>query len=166
MNTIRIVRDNSKDIYFYLKRINIFIGKFSKEKELLLNTLKKIKDENKNSYTLIEEVERGLHPEEQIDYIKNLMVEFNNVPTDTLIFTTNSPYVLYTINNCILAYLGENNPNYRGAKISPDEVNIFEIEEGQLVDIKNDRGVLGKNSFDATMKRVMDDFYSNLKYYS
>ena len=101
MNTIRIVRDDSQDIYFDLKRINIFTGKFSKEKELLLNTLKKIVDENKNSYTLIEEVEGGLHPEEQIDYIKNLMVEFNNVPTDTLIFTTNSPYVLYTINNCI-----------------------------------------------------------------
>ena len=164
MNTVRIVRDDSQDIYLDLKRINILMGKYSKEREFILDTLRK-EAEDRDSLILIEEVEKGLHPEEQVEHIKNLIVEFNNAPTNILIITTNSTYILYTINNLMLAYLAKDNPHHKGPRISPDEVNIIEIEGGKIVDIKNNQGLLGKNSFDTVMGEVMDEFYTNLNYY-
>ena len=164
MDNIKIAVKNSEDIYLDLKRINILMGKSSREKELILDVLRK-EAEDKDSCVLIEEVEKGLHPEEQVEHIKNLIVEFNNVPTDTLIITTNSQYILYTINNLMLAYLAKDNPHHKRPRISPDEVNIIEIEGGKIVDIKNNQGLLGKNSFDTVMGEVMDEFYTNLNYY-
>lgn len=164
MDNIKIAVKNSEDIYLDLKRINILIGKYSKEKELILNALRK-EAEDRGSLILIEEVEKGLHPEEQVEYIKNLITEFNNIPTNTLILTTNSTYILYTINNFMLAYLAKETPNYKGPKVSPNEVSIFEIEDGKLLNLKDEDELLGKNSLDDAMRKVMDEFYDILNYY-
>jgi hypothetical protein len=118
---------------------------------------------------IIEEPEQNLFPATQKKLAYKLLEYINNSEYDhTLTLTTHSPYILYAINNCILTYLvrdkaEEELSNIKSA-ISPDDINLFEIEQGIKKDIKKNNGLIGDNYFDKIMKEVMDDFYQSLNY--
>lgn len=129
----------------------------------LSNTNPNIK---KRKYKVINIVEQNLHPEEQVEYIQKLVRKLNSDPEAIIVLSTNSPYILYTLNNWIVAAVGKDNPYSKDLKIQPSDINLFEIDNGVLRDIKTEggNGTLGKNSFDKVMKEVMSEFYKHLNY--
>lgn len=122
---------------------------------------------------IIEEPEQNLFPSTQKSLIYFLFKNINKNPNHQLTLTTHSPYVLYAINNCIMASLIEgklsekekNDLICNDSKISPDSIAIYEIDKGYIKSIQQKDGLIGENFFDAQMKKVMDDFYLMLNHY-
>ena len=95
------------------------------------------------------------------------LLEYINRDGHMITITTHSPYILYAINNCILAYLVKDknkDSKLKNSMVSPEDINIFEIEDGKNRSIQKENGLIGKNYFDQQMKEVMDDFYQSLNY--
>ncbi|AZJ34871.1 hypothetical protein [Tenacibaculum singaporense] len=122
---------------------------------------------------IIEEPEQNLFPATQKQLCYKLFEYLNLSDYDhSLTLTTHSPYVLYAINNCILTFLTkEKIPELLKERIStlnsyidPKNINIYEINEGSIKNIKQDNGLIGGNYFDQQMKEVMDDFYLLLNF--
>lgn len=117
---------------------------------------------------IIEEPEQNLFPSTQKELAYKLLEYINGSPYDHIMtLTTHSPYILYAINNCILAYLVKNrypDLDIKNAAIAPKDINIFEIEDGENRSIMKENGLIGNNYFDQKMKEVMDDFYQSLNY--
>lgn len=121
---------------------------------------------------IIEEPEQNLFPSTQKELMYKLFHYINDDIYEhsdhMMTITTHSPYILYAINNCILAYKVKEeyaDSTLKNSAISPDDINIFEIEEGKnrSIIMKNSE-LIGDNYFDQKMKEVMDDFYEHLNY--
>lgn len=132
-----------------------------------------------NSNLIIEEPEQNLFPNTQKDLIYEMLYTITNSvgnEPNTLSITTHSPYVLYAINNCMLAYLVgsklQENVSPNISRINPKDVCIYEFRKENeednkwiLKSIQQEDGLIGSNYFDQNMKALMDDFYVLLKYY-
>ncbi len=133
------------------------------------------------SEVIIEEPELNLFPETQAQLLCYLLQKINNPEYQhQLILTTHSPYVLYALNNCILASEvkekvdAELQPDiamYSQANVKPSEVSIWEIKEGYIVGrtgknstIQDESGFVRKNFFNNIMKGIMVDFSNMLQY--
>lgn len=123
----------------------------------------------KHSSFIIEEPEQNLFPSTQKDLVYKLLSYLKNSDKNhNITITTHSPYVLYAINNCILAHtvkekLNEDAPCF-DSMISPDDVSIFQIVDGEALNLQKENGLIGKNYFDDMMKETMDDFYTLMDY--
>ena len=127
-----------------------------------------------NSQFIIEEPEQNLFPETQRDLVYYLLQECLNKERNRLTLTTHSPYVLYALNNCMMAGLVSdkmeanelNELKCDQSKINPIDVSIYEIRNG-VVDktIQGEDGLISDNYFDQKMKDLMDDFYLMLNHY-
>lgn len=127
-----------------------------------------------NSQFIIEEPEQNLFPETQRDLVYYLLQKCLNKEGNKLTFTTHSPYILYALNNCMMAGLVSNKMNKKElsklkcnhSKVSPSFVSIYEIRDG-VVDktIQGRDGLISDNYFDRKMKDLMDDFYLMLNHY-
>ncbi|MDR2123037.1 MAG: ATP-binding protein [Flavobacteriaceae bacterium] len=126
-----------------------------------------------NTHLIIEEPEQNLFPETQRDLVYYLLEKCNNTRQDCMTLTTHSPYILYALNNCIMAGLvydkmdekDKQKLTCRKSIISPQKISIYEIEEGALKNIQDKEGSIGENYFDEQMKKLMDDYYLMLNYY-
>ncbi|MBC8625591.1 hypothetical protein [Alloprevotella sp. Lung230] len=127
-----------------------------------------------NSQFIIEEPEQNLFPETQRDLVYYFLQKCLNKEGNRLTLTTHSPYVLYALNNCMMAGLVSKKmeANELGklkcnlSKINPLDVSIYEIREGVVRGtIQGEDGLISDNYFDQKMKDLMDDFYSMLNYY-
>lgn len=127
-----------------------------------------------NSQFIIEEPEQNLFPETQRDLVYYLLNKCFNKEGNRLTLTTHSPYVLYALNNCMMAGLvygkmdkGEFSKLRCGfSKINPSDVSIYEIRDGYIHGtIQGEDGLISDNYFDQKMKELMDDFYLMLNYY-
>lgn len=133
------------------------------------------------SEVIIEEPELNLFPETQVQLLCYLLKKINNpVYQHKLILTTHSPYVLYALNNCILASEvkdkvdAELQPDiamYSQAGVKPSEVSIWEIKDGYIEGrtgrnstIQDESGFVRKNYFNHIMKGIMVDFSNMLQY--
>jgi predicted ATPase len=128
-----------------------------------------------NSQFIIEEPEQNLFPSTQRDLIYHLLEILKKAKQDhRLTLTTHSPYILYALNNCMMASLvGDKMKAEDKAKlkcftssIDPQKISIYEIEDGRLKNIQRENGLIKDNYFDQKMKELMDDFYIMLNYYS
>ena len=127
-----------------------------------------------NSQFIIEEPEQNLFPETQRDLVYYLLQECLNKERNRLTLTTHSPYVLYALNNCMMAGLVSdkmeanelNELKCDQSIINPIDVFIYEIRNG-VVDktIQGEDGLISDNYFDQKMKDLMDDFYLMLNHY-
>jgi predicted ATPase len=160
---------------------NKILVQYEKEKKVSLsfNEIDKIiklvqSREYNYSQFIIEEPEQNLFPEAQRDLVFYLLNRINNDERDhKLLITTHSPYVLYALNNCMMGYLikdimpkdEQKTLLSKQSWINPKVVSIWEIKDGQIFNTQGEDGLIGKNYFDTSMKRVMDDFYSMLNYY-
>jgi hypothetical protein len=181
---------------------NLILSPYFKEKALdLLERKKQIEEINKkliekdiyvtnlfNHYTLvrenlfsthssnliIEEPEQNLFPDTQRSLIYYLLNKCSDdAHQHQMTITTHSPYVLYAINNCMMANIVKDKINkneYEKLKcnsspIDPNDISIYQIENGELNCIQEENGLIGKNYFDEKMKELMDDFYVMLNYY-
>lgn len=129
---------------------------------------------------VIEEPEQNLFPKTQMDLLYHLISEINHGRNHKLVITTHSPYILYALNNCLLAYLVKDNLDAEIAEslecvkyaLDPSVVSVWSIKDGCLRNekgephktIQDDRGLIRKNYFNDVMRQVMGDFSKLLEY--
>jgi predicted ATPase len=127
-----------------------------------------------NSQFIIEEPELNLFPETQRDLIYYLLEKCSNEEREhRMTITTHSPYILYALNNCMMAGLvydrmrekDKERLKCKSALIDPKKVSIYQIDDGKLNPIQQDDRLIGDNYFDKNMKELMDDYYLMLNYY-
>lgn len=130
--------------------------------------------ETANSQFIIEEPEQNLFPETQRDLVYYFLQKCLDKEGNRLTLTTHSPYVLYALNNCMMAGLVSKKmeANELGklkcnlSKINPLDVSIYEIREGVVRGtIQGEDSLISDNYFDQKMKDLMDDFYLMLNHY-
>lgn len=129
---------------------------------------------------IVEEPEQNLFPKTQMDLLYHLISEINHGRNHKLVITTHSPYILYALNNCLLAYLVKDNLDKETTEavecvkyaINPSDVSVWSIKDGCLRNDKGEphktiqdaRGLIRKNYFNDVMKTVMGDFNTLLGY--
>jgi len=122
---------------------------------------------------IIEEPEQNLFPSTQKTLIYYLLGIISSELDHNLTLTTHSPYVLYAINNCIMANLVSDKLSEKekqkifclNSKIDPKSISIYQIKNGTIDCIQQEDGLIGENFFDEQMKNVMDEFYLMLNHY-
>ena len=132
--------------------------------------------EYKHTKFIIEEPEQNLFPTTQQDLINYLFKTIvNNRRGHTLIITTHSPYILYSINNCLMGHNilkeidEDEKSNFKNIKswINPKDVSIFEIKEGIIKSVKDIRtNTVTKHYFNEITKEIMDEYYNMLNFFN
>lgn len=145
----------------------------SKEVQRILDLVKR-KNYNYTQF-FIEEPEQNLFPSTQIELMYFILQRCVNSSglNHHLFITTHSPYILYGLNNCMLGNIIESkipteikdNLNCKHSFVSPNKVGVWEIQNGDLINIQDEDGLIGENYFDKQMKEVMDDYYTLLEYF-
>ena len=132
---------------------------------------------------IIEEPELNLFPETQVELLYAILGLMQNNRKDNLVITTHSPYMLYALNNCLLANIVRDKmPKTKFDKVScsnvlinPKDVSVYQIENGEFrpieqnfnsenLTIQDNDGLIRQNFFDSVMKGIMEDFNSLLRY--
>ena len=131
------------------------------------------------SNLVIEEPEQNLFPQTQRLLVEYLL-EKHDADRDTMVITTHSPFVLYSINNCMMAYLSAKQESKEViSEISnimeksftdPAKVHVWELRDGHIENfekeinatIQDDKGLIRDNYFDRVMNNVMCDFKNML----
>lgn len=125
------------------------------------------------SNIIIEEPEQNLFPQTQAMLIYDLfdMIDFER---DNLTITTHSPFVVYAINNCMMAYKARmasaaitDMLSFKSSSwVDPEKVSVWELREGYIKaphkernqTIQGDDGLIRDNYFDRVMHGMMADF--------
>jgi hypothetical protein len=113
----------------------------------------------------------------------HLLSCLNHGKAHRAVITTHSPYILYALNNCLLANIvreeipteemRELNANCADVVIAPENVGVWEIENGQMKTygegsvnstIQDKDGLVRQNYFNSVMGDVMRDFNNLLMY--
>lgn len=107
------------------------------------------------------------------DVQKKAMYQFLIDNNENCIISNVDMFLLYMLNNGIMANLVKDNPKIRIddddyhaiPKFDPNVYKIFEINEnGEKKNIQNESGTINYNYFNSLMGSVMDDFYDCLTY--
>ena len=130
---------------------------------------------------IIEEPEQNLFPKTQMDLLYHLISDINHGRNHQLVMTTHSPYILYALNNCMLAYLVKDNLDERTSEelesvkyaLDPTNVSVWSINDGWVRNdenvphktIQDERGLIRKNYFNDVMHQVIGEFNQLLEYY-
>lgn len=127
------------------------------------------------SNLVIEEPEQNLFPDTQVKLLYYILERFDH-KRDSLILTTHSPYILYALNNCMIAsFVGEDDREAvkeftdvpESAWIDPRSINVMELDNGEIRNstaIQDERGLIRGNYFDRVMHNVMADFNALLNF--
>ena len=86
---------------------------------------------------------------------------------------TESQFVLYAFNNLIFNYIVKDKmpANLRDEMtckdimIDPNDIRIYQVENGIVTRIQNKDGLIEHNCFDSEMNIIMNDFYKMIDYY-
>ena len=86
---------------------------------------------------------------------------------------TDSQFVLYTFNNLIFNYIVKdkmpadlrNEMTCKDIMIDPNDIRIYQVEDGIVTRIQNKDGLIEHNCFDNEMSIIMNDFYKMIDYY-
>ena len=129
---------------------------------------------------IIEEPEQNLFPKTQVDFLYYLLGAVNHGRNHRLVITTHSPFILYALNNCLLAYVVKDKIDEEIAlsldcqnyAVDPTTVSVWSLKDGFLCDesgehnrtIQDKRGLIRKNYFNEVMRQVMGDFSKLLEY--
>ncbi len=128
------------------------------------------------SNIVIEEPELNLFPTTQVHLLYYLLSRIDH-NRDRLTLTTHSPYILYALNNCILAgkaFSSDDTIPYREMTDIPEKawldaskVSVWELAEGKIRNgstIQDESGLIRDNYFDRIMHNVMVDFRNMLNF--
>jgi len=130
---------------------------------------------------IIEEPEQNLFPSTQKDLLFSLLADINHGKSHRMVITTHSPYILYALNNSMLAYLVKDSViegirseiDCMDAAFNPKNVSVWQIEDGCLMGldgkenttIQDGKGLIRKNYFDSIMGSIMKDFNNMVNFY-
>ena len=159
--------------YEQKQKLGMFVRTFSALSSDQLKKLYQSFFETNNSQFIIEEPEMNLFPETQRDLVYHLLNKCLEREGNRLTITTHSPYILYALNNCMMAGLvydkmdeeSKSRLKCSTSKISPSDVSIYEIQESVVKRVQKEDGLIQDNYFDQQMGKLMDDFYLMLNYY-
>lgn len=127
----------------------------------------------------LEEPEQNLFPKTQVKLVYELLIN-SKIHQDSVFIATHSPYILYAINNAMLAYYVKDSLideikdeiSCLDAAYNPELVSVWQIENGQLigidegnVTIQDSKHLIRKNYFDETMGSIMKDFNDMINFY-
>lgn len=146
---------------------NRYIHSSDNDKALMLNHISK----PQFAQIIIEEPELNLFPQTQMTLMYNLLSMLNR-EQDCIVLTTHSPYILYALNNCMLAWMVKDKvANYNlslssSSFINPCSVSVWELQNGYFVTetgnsqhtIQDEDGLIRDNYFDKAMNTIMADF--------
>lgn len=161
------------------KKILELNKRISEKDETVLKYFENFKEIRNNLFKthstnlIIEEPEQNLFPATQKTLIYHLLRSISCELDHNLTITTHSPYVLYAINNCIMAGLVYEKLSKEekeeieciNSKIDVNSISIYEIKSGYIKCIQEEDGLIGENFFDSQMKQVMDEYYLMLNHY-
>lgn len=116
----------------------------------------------------LEEPEQNLFPATQADLIRELLRK-SSIRDDGLFIATHSPYILFSLNNCLLGGMVSNKiPDELKTEfgntdswINPAKVSVWELRDGEIKCLQDKKGLIRDNYFNRVMKQVMGEF-SNL----
>lgn len=124
------------------------------------------------SQLFFEEPEQNLFPSTQKELIEYLLnFAFTGDRDHELFLTTHSPYVLFTINNCILASQVQQHAEElkeipaMKSPVQPKDVGLWAIRDGKLENLQAEDGMLRSNYFDDTMGSIMNDHQNMLSFF-
>ncbi len=144
----------------------------------LVGKLRKMQDsagKPQFSNIVIEEPEQNLFPQTQTGLMYDILAMIDH-DRDNLVLTTHSPFILYALNNCMLAWRVRDAIAAEGddldldpaeeSWLDPDKVSIWEIRDGYIenydgsrnVTIQDADGLVRGNYFDRVMSNIMADF--------
>ncbi len=132
------------------------------------------------SNIVIEEPELNLFPETQATLVYFILTKIDH-KRDNMVITTHSPYILYAINNCILAnlvkeQLGEEDWEEldipQSARLDGKDISVWELRDGYIINndgdknktIQDNDGLIRGNYFDRVMHNIMADFNNLMNY--
>lgn len=114
----------------------------------------------KSTSFIIEEPEQNLFPYTQIqlmDYMINLC---NNGRDHSVTITTHSPYIINALNLHLLRYYKHTDMPY----ISPDEINVFSVQDGLIVSQVMENTATGYKSINVDdLSEAMQDMFQEYK---
>lgn len=126
------------------------------------------------SKIIIEEPELNLFPNTQQELVYYMLTVLNSEKRDhKLVITTHSPYILFSLNNCMMGGLvkksipeeEQNSFASRDAWIDPKKVSIYEIHNGKLQSIQDEDGIIEDNYLNKAYKENSAEYMSLLNYY-
>ena len=90
-----------------------------------------------------------------------------------IVIHTDSQFVLYTFNNLIFNYIVKDKMpadlrcemTCKDLMIDPNDIRIYQVEDGIVTRIQNKDGLIEHNCFDSEMSIIMNDFYKMIDYY-
>lgn len=126
------------------------------------------------SKVIIEEPELNLFPNTQQELIYYILSVLNSSERNhQLVLTTHSPYILFSLNNCMMGGLVKNSipeeerngfASYR-AWVDPKKVSIYEIHDGSLKSIQDEDGIIEDNYLNKAYKENSTEYMSLLNYF-
>lgn len=172
---------NSEDITTpYIGKIGIGKRMFKSESEY--KECKELFDaytKTSNSDIYLEEPEQNLFPKAQIKFLYDILSN-SKKRNDNIFIATHSPYILYALNNAMLAHYVKGDLieeikkeiSCLDSECNPSEVAVWQIENGSIVGIssenatiQDEKGLIRKNYFDNIMGDIMNDFNNMLSFY-
>lgn len=124
-----------------------------------------------STHLVVEEPEQDLYPSTQRGLLQRLVSYLTNDSEHqhTLTLTTHSPYILYALNNCMLAGLVEQkNPDAAEklsgtTKINPAEVGLWLLKDGEIKALQHpSTGLLTKDFFNSEFQKNHEDMFNLL----
>ncbi|MBR8801919.1 AAA family ATPase [Porphyromonas levii] len=126
------------------------------------------------THLIVEEPEQNLYPSTQRGLLNHLVSYLSKDAKHyhTLTITTHSPYILYALNNCMLAGLVaekdksaiEKLPNT--VYINPMDVALWSLKDGELLSLQNDNThLLTQDFFSNELQKNHEEMYQLLKLY-
>lgn len=148
----------------------------SKAWDKLFKSYQKVKALESYHFTnfIIEEPEQNLFPTTQRDLVNYLFNKMTDKRDHSLLLTTHSPYVLYSINNCLMGYNVKDNLDKNDVSdihnqsswVNPDLVSIWQVKDGQLISVKDEiTKTVTKHYFNEITKDIMDEYYEMLNHF-
>lgn len=128
----------------------------------------------KRSDIYIEEPEQNLFPDAQQMFVYWLMRQLKDSPKQHSAFvTTHSPFVLFSLNNCILGSLAGSKLSEEertvcpscNSWINPKQVTVYEIHDGELRLIQESSGLLTQNYLNRAYGKINAEFLTILDHY-
>lgn len=122
---------------------------------------------------IIEEPEQNLFPDAQIQLINYILHQCTSERKHCCTITTHSPYILFALNNCIMGGIVGNDVPEKTKKtiqsnmawISPDLVSIYEVQNGGLVRVQDEDGLLEDNYLNKSYKALSSEYLRLLQHY-
>ena len=140
----------------------------------LLGKYRKLR-KNNSTQLYIEEPELNLFPSVQRSVLYYLIQSIQKREEDRLFITTHSPYILYSLNNCIMGWIVKNDRpkeiaerlESRFAWIDPNLVSAWQIKDGEIISIQEEKTRnIAKHYFNQAMNETMNEYYTMINYFN